>query len=231
MIVTRTILRPATCVMDAAFRPRSDSDSHVQRPDCKVAFHLIANCPTDNAQGVQIQDHGQIQPAFAHPNIADIACPFLVRRISREVPIQQVQRNFELVVAVGRELMLTCSQDQDAALAHQTAHAAVTDVQTNLFQLLSHACPAMGVQAHNGSTLKISLLLACGFGSVQPMPLADQQTFEQDNLIISQRAQTRSVQTAFKKRENPRPIYKCINFAQDILIRNPTRALTAENIH
>lgn len=49
--------------------------------------------------------------------------------------------------------------------------------------------------------------------------------------VRSLRAQTRSVQTAFKKRKNPRPIYKCINFAQDILIRNPTRALTAENIH
>jgi hypothetical protein len=34
------------------------------------------------------------------------------------------------------------------------------------------------------------------------MPLADQQTFEQNNLIISLRAQTRSVQTAFKKRQN-----------------------------
>ena len=63
------------------------------------------------------------------------------------------------------------------------------------------------------------------------MPLADQQTFEQDNLIWPRRAQTRSVQTAFKKRKNPRPIYKCINFAQDILIRNPTRAFTAESIY
>jgi hypothetical protein len=63
------------------------------------------------------------------------------------------------------------------------------------------------------------------------MPLADQQTFEQDNLIISVRAQTPSVQTAFKKRKNQRPIQKRINFTQDILIRNPTRALTAENIH
>jgi hypothetical protein len=63
------------------------------------------------------------------------------------------------------------------------------------------------------------------------MPLADQQTFKQNNLIISLRAQTRSVQTAFKKRQNQRPIHKRINFAQDILIPNPTRALIAENIH
>jgi hypothetical protein len=63
------------------------------------------------------------------------------------------------------------------------------------------------------------------------MPLADQQTFEQDNLIISVRAQTPSVQTAFKKQKNQRSIQKRTNFAQDIPIHNPTRALITENIH
>jgi hypothetical protein len=63
------------------------------------------------------------------------------------------------------------------------------------------------------------------------MPLADQQTFKQNNLIISLRAQTRSVQTALQKWQNQRPIHKRINFAQDILIPNPTRALMHENLH
>ena len=49
--------------------------------------------------------------------------------------------------------------------------------------------------------------------------------------VRSLRAQTRSVQTAFKKRQNQRPIHKRINFAQDILIPNPTRALVDENVH
>ena len=61
--------------------------------------------------------------------------------------------------------------------------------------------------------------------------VADQQKFEQNNLIMSLRAQTRSVKTAFKKRQNQRPIPKRINFAQDILIPNTTRALIAENVH
>ena len=47
--------------------------------------------------------------------------------------------------------------------------------------------------------------------------------------VRSLRAQTRSVQTAFKKQKNQRPIQKRINFAQDILIPNPTRALMHEN--
>ena len=49
--------------------------------------------------------------------------------------------------------------------------------------------------------------------------------------VRSLRAQTRSVQTAFKKQKNQRSIQKRINFAQDIPIRNPTRALITENIH
>ena len=65
----------------------------------------------------------------------------------------------------------------------------------------------------------------------QPMPLADQQAFKQNNLIISLGAQTRSVQTVLQKWQNQRPIHKRVNFAQDILIPNPRRALLAENIH
>jgi hypothetical protein len=49
--------------------------------------------------------------------------------------------------------------------------------------------------------------------------------------VRSLRAQTRSVQTAFKKQKNQRSIQKRSNFAQDIPIRNPTRALITENIH
>ena len=49
--------------------------------------------------------------------------------------------------------------------------------------------------------------------------------------VRSLRAQTRSVQTAFKKQKNQRSIPKRINFAQDIPIHNPTRALITENIH
>ena len=69
------------------------------------------------------------------------------------------------------------------------------------------------------------------------MPLADQQTFNQNNLIISFGAQNNPEDpdliglNRFKKRQNQRPIHKRINFAQDILIPNPTRALVAENIH
>jgi hypothetical protein len=70
-----------------------------------------------------------------------------------------------------------------------------------------------------------------------PMPLADQQTFNQNNLIISLGAQNNPEDphliglNRFQKRQNQRPIHKHINFAQDILIPNPTRALMHENLY
>ena len=49
---------------------------------------------------MQVQDHGQVQPPLARPDITDIACPLLVGRISVEVTIQQVWRDIELMIAV-----------------------------------------------------------------------------------------------------------------------------------
>ena len=70
-----------------------------------------------------------------------------------------------------------------------------------------------------------------------PMPLADQQTFNQNNLIISFGAQNNPEDpdliglNRFQKRQNQRPIHKHINFTQDILHLNPTRALMHENLN
>ena len=58
--------------------------------------------------------------------------------ISYEVPVQQVWRNVELVIAVSRHLVFPCSDHRYAVLAHQTADTAVTDIQSDLFQLFGH---------------------------------------------------------------------------------------------
>ena len=69
------------------------------------------------------------------------------------------------------------------------------------------------------------------------MPLADQQTFKQNNLIIALGAQNnpkgpdRIGLNRFQKRQSHRPIHKRINFTQDILHLNPTRALMHENLN
>lgn len=41
------------------------------------------------------------QPPFSGPDIADVACPFLIGSIGVEVSVQQVGRDVERMVAVG----------------------------------------------------------------------------------------------------------------------------------
>jgi hypothetical protein len=46
-------------------------------------------------------DHGQVQPAFAGPDIRDVAGPLLVGTLRREVLVQQVGRDRPAMMAVG----------------------------------------------------------------------------------------------------------------------------------
>lgn len=48
---------------------------------------------------MQVQDHSEIQPALAVPNVTGVTFPFLVRILSYKIAIQQVWRNVELVIA------------------------------------------------------------------------------------------------------------------------------------
>ena len=100
LIVMRTVLRPAIRVVDAASGRYSERNCHFQRTDRQIPLHPIADRPANHATRMQVEDHGKIQPAFARPDIADVACPFLVLLICNEVSVQQIWCNVELMVAV-----------------------------------------------------------------------------------------------------------------------------------
>ena len=105
---------------------------------------------------MQVQYYSEIQPAFARPYVADIACPFLIRLFSREVPIQQVWRDVELVIAIRRDLVFAGPYDRYAVLTHQLAHAAVADIQADLLQLFHHPWPTIAAKAETGLLLDVS---------------------------------------------------------------------------
>jgi hypothetical protein len=87
-------------VEDAAARRGSQGDGYLQRPDRQIALHAVADGPADDAPRMQAQDHSQIQPPLAGPDVADVTRPFLVRPSRREVAIQQVRCDVERVIAV-----------------------------------------------------------------------------------------------------------------------------------
>lgn len=147
LIVMSTVLRPAVRVMKAARWWPSDRDRHVQGPQGEILLHAIADRPADDTAREKVNDHGQIDPTFPRPDIGDVACPLLVWPARGEVLLQEIRRDVEGVIAVGRALELPAADDMDAVLAHQPAHPALADADAQLVQLLGHARPAVAAQA------------------------------------------------------------------------------------
>ena len=89
LIVVRTVLAarcPATVcwqtvrgairMMNAVFRRPAQGNRHVEGSYCQVLLHPVADGPTYHPKGMQIKDERQINPAFARPDIGDVASPF-----------------------------------------------------------------------------------------------------------------------------------------------------------
>ena len=143
LVVVGAVLAAAVAVEDAAARRGSQGDGHLQRPNRQIAFHAIADGPADHAPRMQVQDHRQIQPSLAGPDVTDIACPFLVWSICCELTIQQVRRDVERVVAVCGRLEFMCPFNDDPVLAHQPPDPPMTDIDPNLLQFFGHSWPAI----------------------------------------------------------------------------------------
>jgi hypothetical protein len=87
LVVVGAVLAAAIAVEDAAARRGSQGDGHLQRPDRQIPLHAVAYGPADDAPRMQVQDHSQIQPPLAGPDVADVTRSFQVRPSRREVAI------------------------------------------------------------------------------------------------------------------------------------------------
>src|SRR6056297_337984 len=105
------------------------------------------------------------------------ARPFPVRTDCREVAIQQVRCDVEAVVAVRGRLELLVPPELYAIFVHQTANAAVTHGQSQLFQFFGHAWATITARRllelipDVGQHDQI-LALAGADGTVSPGPIA-----------------------------------------------------------
>ena len=67
------------------------------------ACQPVVHRPTDHETRVQIEDHGQVEPAFCGPHVGEVPGPHLVRMRHRELAIEGVlghgQPVIRLVVA------------------------------------------------------------------------------------------------------------------------------------
>ncbi len=118
LVVVRTVLAAPVRVMDAALGWRPEGYGHVQSPDRQITLHPIADCPPDDAPGMQVEDHCEVQPALTRPDIGYITIPLQIWLVRHEVTVQQVWGDIELATTVDRHLMFACSNYRYAVLAH-----------------------------------------------------------------------------------------------------------------
>ena len=76
LVLVGTILRPTIGMVNAPFGWLSQCHCHIQYADRQILLHLVANGPTDDAMRIEIKDNGQIQPAFAGPDVTDVSSHF-----------------------------------------------------------------------------------------------------------------------------------------------------------
>ncbi len=87
LVIMRAVLTATVGMMDAALGWPPQRNRHVQCPDRQIAFHPAADGPTNDTSRMQVEDDSQIEPPLLCPDIADVACPFLVGAIRIEVPV------------------------------------------------------------------------------------------------------------------------------------------------
>ena len=93
LISLGTILAATIRVNDRAPGEVAAEQCHGQRITDQLLRHTPAHRPTHDGAGIQVHDHRQIQPALVGPDVTDIADPFLIRRLSVEVLLEQIRRD------------------------------------------------------------------------------------------------------------------------------------------
>ena len=146
LIVVRTVLRYTFRVVNAAFGRRTECDGRIQRTDRRSRFILLLT-----AQPMTPREcRSRITARYNQPSRVQtwLTSPahFWFGASALEVTIQQVRRDIKFMIAIRRDLVFARSHDRYAALTHQTAYAAMPNVQANFLQLLRHPWPAVAAQ-------------------------------------------------------------------------------------
>src|SRR3954452_10234775 len=96
--------------------------SFAQSSESQVAMQPVAGYPANDPACEQVDDDGEIQPAFAGPHVGDVGTPLLVGPCCREVLIKQVRRDRPGVMAVCGPLEPPLLPSPQAVVAHQPGY-------------------------------------------------------------------------------------------------------------
>jgi hypothetical protein len=109
---------------------------------------LIAHRPAHGEARAQIEDHRQVEPAFARRNVGDVGDPRLIRGGPVELPRQDVGRDGERVPRMGGRPEPPAAPRGQAAEAHEPCQA--------LPPGMTAAVPQLGVNTGLPSRCRLS---------------------------------------------------------------------------
>src|SRR5487761_1023900 len=97
-------------------------DRHLESFDHQLGVEGGAHGPADNAAREDVEDDGQVEPAFPGPDEGDVADVLLIRPGRREVTVHQIGRHGQGGVALGGLSIAAPVRAFDPQLVHQAAH-------------------------------------------------------------------------------------------------------------
>src|ERR1700680_1861565 len=144
LIVDRERLAATIRMVDQPCCRTAHGQGFAQSGESQVAMQPIACCPADDPACEQVDDDGEIQPAFTGPHVGDVGAPLLVGPYCREVLIQQVRRDRPGVMAVRGSLEPPLLPSPQAVVAHQPGYSAATAREAALPHFPRHSGAAIG---------------------------------------------------------------------------------------
>src|SRR6202451_285748 len=100
--------------------------------------HALGQAPANNLARVKVQDDRQVHPALARPDVRDVADPYRVGLLGMEVSLEQVGRNRQRVIRVGRRLVLASAFGSQTRFAHQPSDALAANAHALAGELVVH---------------------------------------------------------------------------------------------
>ena len=127
LIVDRAILTATIGMVDQPCCRTAHGQGFAQSGESQIPMQPVTCCPADDPACEQIDDNGEIQPAFAGPHVGDVGTPLLVGPCCREVLIKQVRRDRPSVMAIRGPLEPPLLSSPEAVVVHQPGDPAATD--------------------------------------------------------------------------------------------------------
>src|SRR6478735_2538183 len=109
---------------------------HRQRRQHKVRFHVALYRPADDLSREEVDDDGEVEPAFPSTDVGNVTRPELVWTGRREVPVELVRLARVRRQCAGRMTPLLGHFSGQSALFHEPGYTPSTNPLTTFAQLL-----------------------------------------------------------------------------------------------